>query len=70
MGGLRDTRIQLAGAGGGAQPCPRGTFLEARGGSKKSAGDALESRAAAATTGTAQGTASHLCGHLNPRSEN
>jgi hypothetical protein len=40
-------------------------FLEARGGSKKSAGDAYEPRAAAVTTGTAQGTVSYLFGHLN-----
>lgn len=69
-GGPRAALIQLAGAGGGAQPGPRGTFQEARGGSKKSAGDALVPRAAAATTGTAQVTASYLFGYLNPDFEN
>lgn len=69
-GGPRAARILLAGAGGGAQPGPRGTFQEARGGSKKSAGDALVPRAAAAATGTAQVTASYLSGSLSPGSEN
>ncbi|OWK11987.1 hypothetical protein Celaphus_00003088 [Cervus elaphus hippelaphus] len=57
-GGARaGLRVRPAGAGGGARPCPRGQFLEARGGSEKWLVRATpwNQRTAIATTGAAQG---------------
>lgn len=62
-GGARaGLRVRPAGAGGGARPCPRGQFLEDRGGSEKWLVRATpwNQRTAIATTGAAQGRVSQL----------
>lgn len=59
-------RVLQAGAGGGARPCPRGPFLEARGGSEKRPVQATpwDPRAATTARGAARGSVPAL--GINP----